>query len=328
MATAVCGAAVPRRGRGVLTPEVSVVVPTRNGMATLPSLAAALSQQTDAARRELVIVDSGSSDGTIEFARRVADRLVTIRPAEFNHGTTRNLGVGGARGALVVLLVQDARPVGGQWLSALLEPLRRDPRVAGAFARQVPRPDASAVVRRQLAGWVASAEAARTVALDRQGFAAQRPEQRLAACAFDNVCSAIRRRVWEQIPFRPTPIAEDLEWGRDVLLAGHHLAFAAGAAVEHSHARSAAYEFRRTWALHQQLQRIFGLRTIPTVAALAASLPGTLADHHRLALLDGHRIGTAGWRSAMRLGLAWPLGQFLGGWTAETGRHAWRPRGV
>ena len=328
MAPAVCGAAASRGGRGVLTPEVSVVVPTRNGMATLPSLATALSQQTDTARRELVIVDSGSSDGTIEFARRVADRLLTVRSAEFNHGTTRNLGVAGARGALVVLLVQDAVPADGRWLSNLLEPLRRDARVAGAFARQVPRPDASAVVRRQLAGWVASAGSARTVTLDRQRFAVQRPEDRLAACAFDNVCSAIRRSVWEQFPFRPTPIAEDLEWGRDALLAGHHIAFAAGATVEHSHARSAAYEFRRTWALHQQLQRLFGLRTIPTVRALAVSLSGTLADHHRLALSDGHRIGTAGWRRAMGLGLAWPLGQFLGGWTAERGRHAWRPRGV
>jgi hypothetical protein len=147
-------------------------------------------------------------------------------------------------------------------------------------------------------------------------------------CAFDNVCSAIRRSVWESIPFAPTPIAEDLEWGRSVLLAGHRIAFAPLARVEHSHERSAWYEFKRTWVLHQQLHRLFGLRAIPSLGALGRSLAATVSEHHHLTVGKGHGIGGATWRRAMGLAVAWPAGQFAGGWTAATGRHQWRPGGV
>ena len=52
-----------------MIPEVSIVVPTRNGAATLPALIDALASQTDAAARELIVVDSGSTDGTLRLAR-------------------------------------------------------------------------------------------------------------------------------------------------------------------------------------------------------------------------------------------------------------------
>jgi rhamnosyltransferase len=297
-------------------------------MATLPALVDAIGRQADVARRELVIVDSGSIDGTRDYAGRVADTVVDIAPEAFNHGTSRNAGVARARGALVVLTVQDARPVDDAWLGNLLAPLRDEAGVAGVFARQTPRREASPVVRRQLERWMASTTTARVSATTPEVFAAQLPHERLNACAFDNVCSAIRRQVWESIPFQPTPIAEDLEWGRNVLLAGHRLAFAPLSAVEHSHDRSAWYEFKRTWVLHQQLHRLFGLRAIPSVAALGRSLAVTLGEHHRTTVGEGHRVGSAAWRRAIRLAIAWPSGQFAGGWTAATGRTRWRPGGV
>ena len=139
-----------------MTPAVSIVVPTRNGIETLPALVDAVNRQTDRASRELVVVDSGSTDGTREYVARVADLVIDIAPQAFNHGTARNTGVASARGDLIVLIVQDARPVDESWLGHLLGPLRDNPDVAGVFARQTPRDEASPVVRRQLGGWVAS----------------------------------------------------------------------------------------------------------------------------------------------------------------------------
>jgi hypothetical protein len=69
---------------------------------------------------------------------------------------------------------------------------------------------------------------------------------RLVRCAFDNVCSCIRRTAWTEHPFRAAPIAEDLQWAHDVLLAGYSLAFVPDAVVLHSHDRSPIYEFKRT----------------------------------------------------------------------------------
>jgi glycosyltransferase involved in cell wall biosynthesis len=311
-----------------VTPEVSIVVPTRNGAATLPALIEAITSQADEAARELIVIDSGSTDGTLDLVRAAADLVIEIAPGQFNHGTTRNLGVGRATGRFVVLTVQDARPLNRDWLTHLLAPLRHDERVAGVFARQVPRPGASAVIHDQLSKWVASQTTPRVMTLDPETFARLPPIERLARCAFDNVCSAVRRSVWEASPFQATPIAEDLEWSRNVLLSGHSIAYAPDAVVEHSHERSARYELARTWVLHQQLQRLFGLRSVPTVGALARSVVSTVRAHRQLIGAVGGPTGSADWRRALGLAVAWPLGQFLGGWTAASGRQHWRPRGV
>jgi rhamnosyltransferase len=309
-------------------PAVSVVVPTRNGMSSLPALVRALDAQDDPQPRELVIVDSGSTDGTRQYAERVAARVLAVSPSEFNHATTRNLAIECARGPLVVLTVQDARPAHPEWLSRLLAPLRTDAAVAGAFARQVPRAQASAPTRLQLSRWVAARERSRAVTLSAEEFDGMSPADRLDRCAFDNVSAAIRREVWSRHPFEATPIAEDLRWARTVLLNGHALAYVADAVVEHSHDRTAGYEFARTWALHQQLQQLFALHTVPTLAALARSIIATMRVHHRIARDAGVHPGTRAWRRAMALAVAWPAGQFLGGWTEATGRSRFRPRGI
>ena len=223
-------------------------------------------------------MDSGSDDGTVEVLRREADRLIEIRAEDFNHGTTRNVGVEACRAPLVVLLVQDAEPASADWLARLVEPhagheagpLRP---LAGTYARQVPRPDASPVVRAYLSRYAAAGSTPRRQSIaDRAEFDALTPGGRLAACTFDNVCSCIRRDVWERHPFKAAPIAEDLAWAREVMLAGYDLAYVPDAAVVHSHDRSAGYELKRTYLVHQQLRRLFGLAAIPSAAHLARAI--------------------------------------------------------
>ena len=309
-----------------MTPAVSIIVPTLNAMASLPALLDAIDRQDDGAPREVVVVDSGSTDGTGEYVMSRLGRMIQVD--RFNHGTTRNTGVEESRAPLVVLTVQDALPVGRDWLQQLLCPLRADARVAGVFARQIPRPDASPVIRHGLNQWVAARPEARVVELTPTEFQALAPMRRLDRCAFDNVCSAIRREVWQRHPFAATPIAEDLEWSRDVLLAGYRIAYQPSSVVEHSHDRPARYELARTWALHQRLHHLFGVRTIASLPALLHSLGSTAACHRRLLREAGITTGQRGWLRATALGIAWPLGQFVGGWTAAHGRDRWRPGGV
>lgn len=309
-----------------MTPEVSIVVPARNGMATLPDLLDAIDAQDDPAAREVVVVDSGSTDGTRAHVEARGHRLVAVD--RFDHGLTRNAGIAHARGPLVVLVVQDARPLSSAWLRRLLAPLRACARTAGVFGRQVARPGAHPVVRHNLERWVASGTAPRTVELSPDAFERLSPFERLDRCAFDNVCAAIRRSVWERHPFEPAPIAEDLQWGRDVLLAGHRIVFEPSAAVEHSHDRSARYELARTWVLHQRLHGLFGLRTIASPAGLARAVLLTIGTHHRLTRDAGHPVWSQPWRRALALAVAWPLGQYIGGWTAARRLARWRPGGV
>jgi rhamnosyltransferase len=87
---------------------------------------------------------------------------------------------------------------------------------------------------------------------------------RYQICVFDDVCSAIRRSVWERIPYDWAYFGEDLDWGKKVLEAGHSIVYTPAAAVVHSHDRSVWYEYKRTYVCHRRLYELFGLRTVPT----------------------------------------------------------------
>jgi rhamnosyltransferase len=289
-------------------PLVSIALVTRNGIATLPDVLEAISRQRVEFAYEVVAVDSGSTDGSAELLARKVDRLLTIAPRAFNHGLTRNTAIEQARGELVVLLVQDAVPANDSWLDELAAPLLADARLAGTFARQCPRPDARPLTRLYLErAAVARDEPKILEPLTSVGLAALTPMDRLLRCTFDNVCSCIRRSVWTRIPFRETPIGEDVEWAKEVLLAGHSLAFTPAAAVVHSHDRSAAYEFDRTYTLHRRLFELFDLRTIPTLPLLVRAIASSLVLHLRV---QHGSIGAAARGAA--LAVAWPLGQYLG----------------
>ncbi len=305
------------------TPRASIVLLTRNGGARLRTVLDAIASQPCRHQVEVLAVDSSSTDGSRLLLAERADVVLDIAPTDFNHGTTRNLGVGRARAPIAVLLVQDAVPQSSRWLERLIAPLEQDARLAGTFARQIPRADASPVVRHHLAHWVAAGAEARVVFADSAALDRLSPMERLTRCAFDNVCAAIRREVWTRHPFVATAIGEDIAWGREVLLAGYGLAYVPESIVEHSHDRSAWYELKRTWALHQQLHRLFGLRTIRTPADLARAVASTAALHRRLVSAAGG--GAAAHTRAAALALAWPLGQYAGALTAARGRYGWRP---
>jgi glycosyltransferase involved in cell wall biosynthesis len=291
------------------TPSISIVVPSFNGAATLPALLDALSHQRVERPFEVVAIDSGSTDGSVELLRSSGVRLISIPARTFNHGLTRNLGIEASTGDFVVLIVQDALPASDSWLDALVRPLTLDSRLAGTFARQLPRPEAGALTRHYLARWFASSDTARTVTATGVELDALPPLDRLDRCTFDNVCSCIRRSTWRQHPFRETPIGEDVQWAREVLLAGYRIAYVPDATVLHSHDRPASYEFDRTRVLHRRLYELFGVQTIPTPFHLARAIASCVVTHARCELSA----------RAMALAFAWPLGQYVGARSAARG---------
>ena len=168
------------------------------------------------------------------------------------------------------------------------------------------------------------------MSLTRDEFDALPPLARLERCAFDHVCAAVRRAVWLRHPYRATPIAEDVEWAREVLLAGHRLAFVPDAVVLHSHDRGVRYEYARTYLLHHRLHALFGVRTLPTRRALARAVAGTIgaqlaARRDSAAPLDA---GASGIARAIGLGVALPLAQYRAGAAAAHGRSIDRVAGV
>jgi rhamnosyltransferase len=235
---------MPSSGR-VQDPAVSIVIPTRNAGEDFRGTLRAIRSQYPAAV-ELVIVDSGSEDGTPQLAAGYGAKVLTIPEESFNHGETRNLGIAATKGEICILLVQDAVPAGADWLTEMILPFE-DEQVAGVTGAQLPRADADLMARwdieysKRLLG-----ERFRVQQVDDWCvfLRASLPE-RLQMAAFNNVCSAVRRACWEEVPFRRLPFAEDLDWSVRVLERGFRIAYNPGARVIHSHNRSASYDLRR-----------------------------------------------------------------------------------
>lgn len=134
-------------------PAVTLLILTWNAGPEFPEIFDLMQRQELDRSFETVIIDSGSSDGTVEFLRSKRDvRLIRIPNTEFNHGLTRNRGIEESRGEIVVLATQDARPVGLRWMQRLAD-CYDDPEVAGAYSRQLPRPEANPFTRDRLLNW-------------------------------------------------------------------------------------------------------------------------------------------------------------------------------
>lgn len=71
----------------------SVAIPTKNGGALFERVLENLRQQNIWDSVELLVVDSGSTDGTVEAARRAGAKVMQIPPEVFSHGATRDYGI-------------------------------------------------------------------------------------------------------------------------------------------------------------------------------------------------------------------------------------------
>src|SRR3954452_19692806 len=102
-------------------PSVSVVVPVKDGALYLQELLEAVLAQREAAPDglDVLVIDSGSTDGSVAIARAAGVRVLEIDPTTFGHGRTRNLGAEETSGDVIAYLTQDATPLPG-WLEGLL----------------------------------------------------------------------------------------------------------------------------------------------------------------------------------------------------------------
>lgn len=232
------------------TVHVSVIILTKNGQRYLHSLLSALYGQVDVPGMEVIVIDSGSNDGTLAIIGEFpAVRLVRIRPEEFGHGRTRNLGARLARGRYLVFMPQDATPVGEHWLARLMEPFA-DERVAGVYARQIPRPDARATEAHFLRRTYSSDPEVRSLDVD------EAPS--LARCFFSTVSGAVRAGMLARHPFREDIImSEDQAWAADVMRLGYRIAYQPAAVVLHSHHYRIGSIFRRNFDSGYSIRQIF-----------------------------------------------------------------------
>ena len=296
--------------------KVSVVIPTLNAGPEFEELLEKLSSQEGDFEREVIVIDSGSEDGTVELARRYEATVHQIPKSEFNHGATRDLGVSLSSGEYVAFIVQDAVPLDERWLAAMVEDLEGDERVAGVYGRQIPRPEAGVLTWILVNSLAAASLERREQFVDSPGlYHKMPPKKRRRLASFDNVSSCLRRSVWEELPFEKTDFGEDIRWGTKVVEAGYKIVYEPLSAVFHSHERGAMYNLRRYYVDQRVLLELFGLKGVPNLRRLSRAISRSALRLYRL--LRQHNEGASKgrlWLALLALRYAVPsqVGAYLG----------------
>jgi rhamnosyltransferase len=202
---------------------VSCVIRTYNEAEHVGGLIQALqSQARTLGGLEIVVVDSGSTDSTVEIVSNYGVNLVEIPKREFNYSKALNLGIEHSRGDLLLIMSAHAMPCQDEWLQRMLSHLKNDS-VAGVYCRQVPWPGAD---------WREVSRIAGTFSSKSEVFCKNGLDQEIS---FSNAASCIRRTLWEKHPFVIMPAAEDREWASWAVRNGYTIVYEAGVQVYHSH---------------------------------------------------------------------------------------------
>ncbi|MGD0355474.1 MAG: glycosyltransferase [Dehalococcoidia bacterium] len=237
--------------------SISIIILTRNGGDNFPRLLERIYSQQYSGSYEVIVIDSGSTDGTLEAAHKYPLKLLEIKPEEFHHGRTRNLGADMAQGRYLVYITQDALPVNNDWLQKLTDNFA-DPQVAMVVGRQIP--------------WE------HTKPPEKFFYHYNFPDYRLVVKSdavdyyHDNVFisdvnAAYRKDTWDKYRFKENIVmAEDKMIAAQILADGRTIIYEPLAAVYHSHDHGIKDVFNK-W-------RYFGFALRQGVCALPGS-PGS-----------------------------------------------------
>ncbi len=214
----------------------SIIVPIRNAPEQAGALLAKLKDQT--VSDEIIVVDSSTAEEGAGVRETGMVRLIRVPETAFDHGGTRTLAAEAAKGDIVVFLSQDALPFDERSIENLVRPLE-DERVGAVYGRQLPSAGASPFAAHLRLFNYPETSCIRSLA-DKGKFRIKTP-------FLSNAFSAYRKKALLRVGgFKGRLIlGEDTYAGAKLLLAGYKIAYAADAAVYHSHNYTALQEFRR-----------------------------------------------------------------------------------
>lgn len=228
--------------------ETSIIIPTKNGEAWLERCLGAVRSQQGVGSVEVLLVDSGSTDRTLEIARRHAARIETIRPEEFHHARTRNYGASLATGKYLVFLSQDAIPSSKTWLAAMLRNFD-DADVAAVYGRQVPAAGSTNERHDALGTMYGSERCVKE--------ASSRARLGYKYYHFSDANAAVRRDIWQSIRFpEELKVFEDLGIAKKILDAGWKIVYEPDAGVIHSHDHTTIQLFQRYFDIGFTFRRL------------------------------------------------------------------------
>jgi glycosyltransferase involved in cell wall biosynthesis len=252
-----------------MSPVASIVIRCYNEEKHIGKLLYGVAEQQLDGDFEIVVVDSGSTDRTLEIARQFPIELVTIRPEEFSFGRALNLGCSRARGDFLVFASAHVYPLYNDWLAKLLASFD-DEQVATVYGKQRGGPQTRYSERQIFARWFPD----QSIDVQKTPFC-------------NNANCAVRREVWEQAPYDEELTGlEDVAWAKEVMQMGYCVSYAADAVIAHIHEESPHEIFNRYMREAIALKDIYPEQHMSLVDFTRLFLQNTVTDYAH-ALIDG-----------------------------------------
>jgi glycosyltransferase involved in cell wall biosynthesis len=190
---------------------------------------------------EIILVDSGSTDGTLEIANQYPiEDIVHIPPEKFSFGRALNWGCEEANGEYCVFISAHCYPKRVDWLERLLEKFDDDDDVAMVYGKQRGGGPTKFSERQIFRRW----------------FPEEDIDYQLTPFA-NNANAAIRRNLWKEYPYDEQLTGlEDLDWGKRVKEDGYEISYASDAEIIHIHdetPKEIYNRYRREAIAHKQI---------------------------------------------------------------------------
>lgn len=224
----------------------TVVIPTYNAGQRFADLLDSLETQT-LKSVQIIVVDSESTDKTLEIAKRQNCKVITIKRSDFDHGATRNLAASNVQTEFIVFLTQDAIPADEHTIEELIKPMQNDPDIAICYGRQLPHTNANPL----------EIFARRFNYPPHSALKTKNDIETLGLKTFfcSNSCSAVRRCLFDKLGgFKNNVLVnEDMLFAAGAILQGYSVYYSASAKVYHSH----PYSLRRIFKRYFNIGRFF-----------------------------------------------------------------------
>jgi threonine dehydrogenase-like Zn-dependent dehydrogenase len=193
---------------------------------------------------ELILIDSGSTDGTLDIAEEYVDEIRLVDPRNFTFGYSLNIGCNAATEAHLVFLSAHAIPTDDEWLGTLVDNLR-DEEVAMTYSKQIGKGPTKLSEDRLF---------------DRL-FPNERKRQQSPEFFANNASSAIKRSLWEEHNFDESLTGhEDIEWAKHFIEQGYTVVYEPEACIYHIHDETWEQVYRR-FEREAIADREIGIRT-------------------------------------------------------------------
>ncbi len=254
---------------------VSVVIPTKNGGEEFRRVLATMANQKGFRGIETIVVDSGSTDETVELAGRFGSKIIKILPEDFSHSYARNLGASHASGEYLLFTVQDALPPSDSWLHELFSVIKSND-VAAVSCAEFPWESADLFYRAITWNHYRFLEVDKEDRIMRYAGSDDHVSLRKNGQLSDLAC-LISKDLFTKYKYR-TDYGEDLDLGLRLIKDGYDIAFLGSTRIIHSHNRPAYYYLKRGYVEHMFLPRIFPDYPI-AVKGLDQVIPDVLLTH-------------------------------------------------